>query len=166
MEELHLAGSLFDLGKSPEQIYSNFQNRGFGVPEEILEAYELYHKTNGVTEDDFTVALHQVHTENSAPYKDFTEHLQYLGDPYFTEILTSKNPTKISEENPFISANNLRRKDYELGTEKTNDDSGNTRYYSYQPRNIDDIIKQDLERRETPAYIERGVKILEKLGKL
>ena len=166
MEELSLAGHLFDLGKTPKEVYTEFQNRGFGVPEEVLKAYEIYCNLENKTEDDFIEALHQIHAKNPKPYESFTEHLTYLGDPYFTEILTSENPTKISKDNPFISAKSLRIKDYELGTEKIEDELGSIKYYSYKPRNIGDIIEQDLRRQETPVYIRRGVKILEQLGKL
>ncbi len=166
MEELHLAGGLFDLGKTPEEIYAEFQNRGFRVPLEILEAYKIYWGVENKTEDDFTEALHQIHTKNPKPYKDFTEHLTYLGDPYFTEILTSNNLIEIDKENPFISAKSLRRKDYESGTVKMEDASGNKKYYSYQPRNITDIMEQDMKRCETPVYITRGLEILKQLKKL
>ena len=163
MKELQLAGGLFNLGKTPEQVYNGFQNRGFGVPLEVLEAYKIYWGIKNKTKNDFIAALYQVHTKNPKPYVSFTEHLKYLGDPYFTEILTSINPTEI-KDNPFIFAESLRKKDYELSTIKTRDDFGNIIYYSYQPRNISDIIKQDLRRQEIPAYISRGLEIFEQLN--
>jgi len=166
MEELPLAGCLFDLGKTSKEVHTEFQNRDFGVPEEVLKAYKICYETGSTTEDDFIEALYKVYIQNPGPFEDFNEYLYYLGDPNFTEIYTSEKLSEISIENPFFFAESLKRKDYEFNTKKAQSDSGNIIYYSYRPRTIEDIMKQDLIRQKISSYYKRGVELLEELGKL
>ncbi|MCK4729786.1 MAG: hypothetical protein KAT28_00560 [Candidatus Aenigmarchaeota archaeon] len=115
MEVLHLAGSLFDLEKIPEEVYKNFHNRGFGVPLTVLKAYQIYHEANGTTEDDFTDALHKVYTQNSGPFKNFNEYLYYIGKPEFTEIIESDDSSKINKNNPYLLMLSLREENEKAG---------------------------------------------------
>ena len=115
MEELQLAGSLFDLGETPEQVHNEFQNRGFGVPLKVLKAYKIYWNTENKTDDDFIAALYHTYLNNQGPFRDFGEYLHYIKDPDFIEMSELKDSSKMNKKNPYFLISFLKKENRKAG---------------------------------------------------